>query len=74
MSQLSRRPSCLGLRTYKVGWVLGVAQIRSATAVRGCREALMSCIMGVRREAELEGLKPDPCPALCRAAQTVGEG
>lgn len=26
-----------------------------ATAVRGCREALMSCIMGVRRDAGMGG-------------------
>lgn len=53
-----------------------------ATAVRGCREALMSCIMGVHwdagmegwrehrvREREYEGARNQiPAPALCCAA------
>lgn len=53
-------------------WVLLSSTL--ATAVRGCREALMSCIMGVRRDGRMEGWgksegpKPDPCPSLRFAA------
>ena len=71
-----KTPSWLvwGYTKWGGSWVLLSSAL--ATAVRGCRGALMSCIMGVRRDAGMEGdrggeswggrgvPKPDPCPAL----------
>lgn len=81
MSPLSKNPClrcCAGI--YKVGGSRVLLSSALTTAVRGCREALMSCIMGVRRDAGMEGKSEGaetrslPCAALRCAAQTVGEG
>ena len=76
-----RTPACVAVWAY-IRWAGSRVLLSSAptTAVRGCRGALMSCIMGVRRDAGMEGKSEGaetrslPCAALRCAAQTVGEG